>query len=81
MTFALPLGMMFGPITAGWLSDKFFRASDPDDLFLFHRMHHCSCPDGIIPIKGWVSHGPIILQVLGGSVCTGNQPVPFYRCL
>ena len=72
MTFALPLGMMFGPITAGWISDKFFKAKRFQMICCFF----VGCITvlvlmAFIPIKVMGLPWAIVLQVLAGLFVLG----------
>lgn len=72
MTFALPFGMMFGPITAGWLSDKFFKAK----RFQMICTYFIGCIVvlflmAFIPIKTMGLTIAIALQVLAGLFVLG----------
>lgn len=78
MTFALPFGMMFGPVTAGWLSDKFFKA----------RRFQMTCAYFVgaiivlflmafIPIKTMGLPIAIILLILAGMLTLGVVGVLF----
>ncbi|MEW6408873.1 MAG: MFS transporter [Nitrospirota bacterium] len=78
MTFALPLGMMFGPITAGWISDKFFKAK----RFQMICTYFVGCIIvlllmGFIPIKTMGLTWAIVLQVLAGLFVLGINGVLF----
>jgi len=72
MTFALPLGMMFGPITAGWMSDKFFKAKK----FQMICTYFVGCIIvlvlmAFVPIKVMGLPWAIALQVLAGLFVLG----------
>ncbi|MCL5422856.1 MAG: MFS transporter [Nitrospirae bacterium] len=72
MTFALPLGMMFGPITAGLISDKVFHAK----RFQMICTYFIGCIVvlllmAFIPIKEMGLPWAIALQVLAGLFVLG----------
>ncbi len=78
MTFALPFGMMFGPITAGWLSDKFFKAK----RFQMTCIYFIACVVvlflmAFVPIKTMGLPIAVILQVLAGMLVLGVVGVLF----
>jgi OPA family glycerol-3-phosphate transporter-like MFS transporter len=72
MTFALPLGMMFGPISAGWISDKVFKSK----RYQMICTYFVGCVTvlllmAFIPIKVMGLELAIALQVLAGMFVLG----------
>lgn len=78
MTFALPFGMMFGPVTAGWLSDKFFKAKRFQmTCFYFIGAIIVLFLMAFIPIKVMGLPIAIILLILAGMLTLGVVGVIF----
>lgn len=78
MTFALPFGMMFGPVIAGWISDTFFKAKRFQMICTFF----IGCITvlllmAFIPIKTMGIPWAIVLQVLAGFFVLGINGVLF----
>ena len=78
MTFALPFGMMFGPVIAGWLSDKFFKAKRFQMTCIFFVGSIVVLfLMAFIPIKTMGLPIAIILQILAGMLTLGVVGVLF----
>ncbi len=78
MTFALPLGMMFGPAVAGWMSDRFFKAKRFQMICLFFAGCILSLAAmAAVPIKTMGLAPAVALQVLAGFFVLGINGVLF----
>lgn len=78
MTFALPLGMMFGPAIAGWISDTFFKAKRFQMICTFFiGCIIVLCAMAFIPIKVMGIPMAIFLQILAGFFVLGINGVLF----
>lgn len=78
MTFALPFGMMFGPVLAGWISDTYFKSKRFQMICTFF----IGCITvlllmAFIPIKVMGIPWAIALQVLAGFFVLGINGVLF----
>jgi len=77
-TVALPLGMMFGPILAGWISDKFFKSKRYQVLTIymiaFTLIMVCLATFGLKRLGLPVAFG---LLVLGGFFVLGSVGLLF----
>jgi sugar phosphate permease len=78
LTAALPLGMMFGPAVAGWMSDKFFKAKRFQMICLFFAGCILSLVTmAAVPIKSMGLAPAVGLQVLAGFFVLGINGVLF----
>jgi sugar phosphate permease len=78
MTFALPLGMMFGPVTAGWISDTYFHAKRYQMICLYF----VGCIASLLlmaylPIQTMGIAFAVVLQAVAGLFVLGINGVLF----
>jgi OPA family glycerol-3-phosphate transporter-like MFS transporter len=77
-TVALPLGMMFGPVLAGWISDRFFKSKRYQILSIY--MIAFTCIMLLMALFGLKTLGltfSFILLALGGFFVLGSNGVLF----